>query len=295
MSCTFSGGFRKAPSPPARKVPTQAPFWRSALVSGLSCVFYVGTLCTPPAANASPQPSSDVVIVIRNASESDLRLAPDKTLLRSLARRGVSFPELPGVERKSLLESLRALGRELGGRYRELNLRDRTDGGALDELEAQLGKLRQEKPVAAGAPAEPTGPENEVVDSTTLGGRLEEVLSQGAKLVLVLDQRARRESATGDTTLGELRDLVFGVPNRGQAGIPDRVLGVFLFPKQGSPALILGGHSLKKGRVTRRRLGVEDFVAGVRGWLSLSNSSRGSAAWIRQVKFELKRTKEADR
>lgn len=67
----------------------------------------------------------------------------------------------------------------------------------------------------------------------------------------------------------------------------ERTLFVLLFPRGGSPVLVVMGDRLKKGRIIRETLERADIVAALRQFLALPEGERGSADWLARSLIEV--------
>lgn len=62
---------------------------------------------------------------------------------------------------------------------------------------------------------------------------------------------------------------------------------MLLFPRGGSPVLVVMGDRLKKGRIIRETLERADIVAALRQFLALPEGERGSADWLARSLIEV--------
>ncbi len=285
-------------------------FHRLVLVSILIVPYFVKAEDRSKHAPAETQ----VVVWIQAASEKAMRLSrTEAPSLRDLARKGISFPKLGLVVRDTLTKHLRATGKELGKAYREISIGEPSKDDPLAKLISQLGKpspvSEKEKkaferlraasePTSDGSPAakrekKPRAKTNAKRDRKTKPAeradqKVLKALATGARLVTLVDTLpANVEDKTRDRNFLISRIARATFSGWGGRGNPSHrsYLFVVLIPETGSPALLMAGHALKRGRFFNRELDSEDIVAGVKALLASSSKRRleGLPDWLSEA------------
>ncbi|MEM7233694.1 MAG: hypothetical protein AAF517_16075, partial [Planctomycetota bacterium] len=105
----------------------------------------------------------------------------------------------------------------------------------------------------------------------------------------VAPTKTPRSRETIELELKEMIRHILAVPDRVKGRTPDRVLLLLLVPKSGAPTLVARGHSISKGRVSRRPLGAPEIEAGLRALLGMKPSvgPAVSKRWLEELIAEL--------